>query len=158
MRECRNCGEEVREGAKFCPHCGATQKTMTEEERDFANSAIGNFHMSDYTNSNSYSTYSGNLTAKGAIWTYYLKASAYLLAIIEFVVIVSSANKVNSFISEFSDNGFIVVLLGIIIGGIVSFTSLALFMVIISTVENIATSTKLLININKKLDNLCDKK
>lgn len=158
MRECRNCGEEVREGAKFCTHCGATQKTMTEEERDFANSAIGSFRMSDYTNSNSYGTYSGNATAKGAIWTYYLKINAYLLAIIEFIGIVSSANKVNSVFSAFSDNGFIITLLGIIIGGIVSFTSLALIMVVISTVENIATSTNLLININKKLDKLSDKK
>ena len=158
MRECRNCGEEVREGAKFCPRCGATQKSMTEEERDFANSAIGRFHMSDYSKNSSYSKYSGGMEASGEVWTFYLKVCAYLLAIIEFIGIVSSANTVNSFLSEFFDNTAIVILAGIILGAIISFTTLALFMVGISAIENIATSTNLLISINKKLDNLSDNK
>ena len=150
MRECSKCGEKIRDGAIFCPYCGAGQNSSSRA--DYENSAIGQFKMENYPVKGQFHSNSSS------IWSGYLKICSYLIAVVEFFSIVGSARKVNGFLSEFTDSsGGWIIFLGIVIGAIISFTTLALFMVIISTVDNVAASKEELKKINEKLDRQSNK-
>lgn len=152
MRQCRNCGEEIRDEARYCPYCGNSQKKLTEEQRAYESSAIGNFHMEDYPVGSSPIITTTTSHAKGAVWCTYLKICTYLTAIVEFVAVVRFVKTAN----EWVQSGWLT-FLGIVVGAIIAFTSISLSMMLISVAENIAIATDQAIQMNKKLDKLSNK-
>ena len=152
MRQCRNCGEEIKDEARYCPYCGSSQKKLTEEQRAYENSAIGSFHMEEHPVSRNPIITTTASRAKGAVWCAYLKICTYLIAIVEFVAVVRVVKTANAWVQS----GW-VTFLGIVVGAIIAFTSISLSMMLISVAENIVITTDQTIQMNKKLDRLSNK-